>query len=190
MDEVRRSYGRIGTWLREYGGDRGQGVSVDGRAVEGVVGSPLPAELLAFWALDLDGGYWLPPAGGFALETAEGLLETREIWLQVAGQEPDEPGRFVPELLPIAMSGGGDGLVVDLRPGDSYGAVFLWDHEEWGLGIPLWAGVAEMLADVADALESEGPALMWHAENGGTELPCIAVQGEVEWLSVREGPGP
>ncbi|MEW2359158.1 SMI1/KNR4 family protein [Spirillospora sp. NPDC029432] len=186
--DVRGAYGRIDAWLREYGGARGRRGPVDAAAVEAVVDRPLPADLLALWELEVDDGYWLPPDGGFVLMAAAELLETREIWLRVAKDEPDEPERFVPELLPIASSGGGDGLVVDLREGAAYGTVHLWDHEVWGLRVPLWGGVAEMLEDVAEALESGGPVLLGHAENGGTEGPCIAVSDGFAWVPVREGP--
>jgi hypothetical protein len=81
-------------------------------------------------------------------------------------------------------SPGGDGLIVDLRLGDSYGAVFLWDHETWVLGVPLWGSVASMLQDIAVALESGTPALLRHAALGGTEEACVAVvedTGDLIW---------
>jgi cell wall assembly regulator SMI1 len=79
---------------------------------------------------DVSAGYWIP--GSFAPASLDEALETREIWLLVAEQEgptfdangEPEP-RFLPEFMPIAMSPGGDGLIVDLRPGGSHGAVFL-----------------------------------------------------------------
>ncbi|WP_461027853.1 SMI1/KNR4 family protein [Streptomyces sparsus] len=121
----------------------------------------------------------------------EEALETQETWLLVAEQEgvsfdangEPEP-RFLPSFLPIAMSPGGDGLIVDLRLGDSYGAVFLWDHETWILGVPLWDSVTSMLQDVATALESGTPALLRHADMGGTEMACVALVddgGDLVW---------
>ncbi|MFF4963200.1 hypothetical protein ACFY2Z_40740 [Streptomyces sp. NPDC001222] len=31
--------------------------------------------------------------------------------------------------------------------------LFVWDHEQWGLGEPLWASISAMLQDVAVPLE-------------------------------------
>lgn len=121
----------------------------------------------------------------------EEALETREIWLLGAEQEGSsvvgngEPEtRFLPSFLPIAMSPGGDGLIVDLRPGDSYGAVFLWDHETWVLGVELWSSVTAMLQDVEAAVHSGSPALLRHASLGGTVQPCVAGVddvGDLDW---------
>lgn len=74
--------------------------------------------------------------------------------------------------------------MVDLRPGESHGAVFGWDHEVWGLGVPLWGSVALMLEDIAFALESRTPALLRHAALGGVEAACVVVvdeSGELLW---------
>ncbi len=144
------------------------------------MGTELPADLVALWRLEgADAGYWLPPEGAGALEGPDEALDTRAILLQVAEEEdpgdPMWPDRFIPELLPIAMNGGGDSLVVDLRPGEHRGAVFFWDHEKWGLEEPLWPSVSAMLADVADALETGGPVLAWHAARGGRQRRCAPI---------------
>ncbi|MFJ1757015.1 SMI1/KNR4 family protein [Kitasatospora sp. NPDC088134] len=124
-------------------------------AFEAELGLPLPADLRAWWLLpDVVMDHWLPQA--FAPVPWEEALETREIWLLVAEQEDEALGedgpaedRYLPEFLPIALDPGGDGLVVDLRPGDTHGAVLRWDHESWVLDVPQWASVAAMLRDVA-----------------------------------------
>ncbi|MFB7617509.1 SMI1/KNR4 family protein [Kitasatospora sp. NPDC056181] len=118
--------------------------------------------------------------GPFAPVTLEEALDTREIWLLVADQEEshfdrngaDEP-RFLPEIMPIAMSPGGDDLIVNLRVGEHHGAVFLWDHERWGLGTPLWDSVGSMLEDIGVALESRTPVLHRHTAPGGAEAACV-----------------
>ncbi len=76
--------------------------------------------------------------------------------------------------MPIALSPGGDGLIVDLRPGDTHGAVLLWDHETWTLDIPQWTSVTSMLQDIAQALEAGTPALLSHATLGGSQEPSSA----------------
>lgn len=186
--EVRKSWDRIDAWCRDRlqrapvraAADEGQL-----RAVEADLEVALPTEVHEWWTLDrVSADYWIP--GSFAPVGLEEALETREIWLLVAEQEAasfdangePEP-RFLPSFLPIAMSPGGDGLIVDLRLGDSYGSVFLWDHETWVLGVPLWGSVASMLQDIAAALESGTSALLRHAALGGTEEACVAVVDDV-----------
>ncbi|MGW7055552.1 SMI1/KNR4 family protein [Streptomyces sp. NPDC054887] len=154
------------------------------RAIEAELAVPLPAGVREWWALDGVGAdYWIP--GAFAPVDMDEALETRDIWLLVAEEEgpsfdahgePEE--RFLPAFLPIAMNPGGDGLVVDLRLGETRGAVFLWDHETWVLGVPWWDSLASMLRDIADALEAGTPALLRHAALGGGERPCTAVVDE------------
>ncbi|MFF4144685.1 SMI1/KNR4 family protein [Streptomyces sp. NPDC001698] len=132
-------------------------------AVEALLEASMPADLHEWWSLaDVSADFWIPGDGDeFAPVDLDEAMETWEIWLQVADEEGlptvDENGevepRFQPEYLPFAQSPGGDGLIIDLRSGTSYGAVFVWDHEQWGLGEPLWASISAMLQDVAVTLE-------------------------------------
>jgi len=183
QQEVRRSWERIDAWLRARAQQERRVLPAAGvaavAAVEHSMGTELPADLVALWRLEgRDPGSWLPP-GACALEEPIDALDTWAILVEVAEEEdpsdPMWPNRFVPELLPIAMNSGGDSLVVDLRPGEHRGAVFFWDHEEWGLEEPLWPGVAAMLADVAEAVETGRPALTWHAARGGRFGPCVPI---------------
>jgi cell wall assembly regulator SMI1 len=189
---IERLWERIAAWLRSHGSRsaaRLPGVdAVRIRQIERELGTALPSALVALWRLEgVERGYWLPPASGNALEEPGEALGTRAILLEVADQEdPADPmwaERFVPELMPIAMDGGGNNLVVDLRSGEHHGAVFFWDHEVWGLKVPLWPSVTAMLADTAHALETGTPALLWHVTQGGAESPCVPVvnaQGRFE----------
>ncbi|MFC8721387.1 SMI1/KNR4 family protein [Kitasatospora sp. NPDC057198] len=149
-------------------------------AFEADLGVPLPADLRAWWLLsDVSASHWIP--GEFAPLSLEEAWETREIWLLVAEQEGESfdengrPGGCCPrEFMPIALSPGGDGLIVDLRPGDTCGAVFLWDHESWILDVPRWASVTPMLQDIARALEAGTPVLPSRAAPGGSQTPGTA----------------
>ncbi|MFF7455591.1 SMI1/KNR4 family protein [Kitasatospora sp. NPDC008115] len=158
-------------------------------------GLTLPADLRAWWRLDaVPANPWLP--GGFAPVPLPAALETHAAWLLVAEQEgPPAEGeaRFHPALLPIADNGGGDGLVVDLRPGTGHGHVLLWDHETWRSDPPWWESVTAMLRDTARALESGTPALLGHAARGGPQRPCVAfvdADRQVGWEPDREPAAP
>ncbi|GAA1259912.1 hypothetical protein GCM10009665_57430 [Kitasatospora nipponensis] len=146
-------------------------------AFEADLGLPLPADLRAWWLLpDVTESHWIP--GEFAPVSLDEALETHEIWLLVAEQEGDSfdangqpESRYLREYMPIALSPGGDGLIVDLRPGDTHGAVLLWDHETWILDVPRWISVTSMLQDITQALEVGAPGLPSSAAVGGSREP-------------------
>ncbi|MFF3073237.1 SMI1/KNR4 family protein [Kitasatospora sp. NPDC057936] len=188
---VRESSSRIGTWLRAHVRPAPAVPAADAARLDAAareLGLVLPGDLRAWWELTgVSAGFWLP--GEFAPTGLEEALETREIWLLVAEESAGEGAgesasegaveeTFLPGFMPIALSPGGDGLLVDLRSGEWQGAVFLWDHERQGLGTPLWEGVGSMLADIADALASGTPALTWHEGLGGPENPVVATVDE------------
>lgn len=135
-------------------------------AVESRLGASMPPDLHDWWSLDdMSADFWIHADGDvFAPVDLDDAVEIREIWLQVSDDEGppgvDENGepepRFHPHYLPFTQSPGGDGLIVDLRPGTSYGAVFLWDHEQWGLGEPLWPSITAMLQHTAATLATDG----------------------------------
>ncbi|MEU4116310.1 SMI1/KNR4 family protein [Kitasatospora sp. NPDC028055] len=165
-------------------------------AFEADLGLPLPADLRAWWLLpEVAAGHWIP--GEFAPVPLGEALETHETWLLVAAQEGDSfdgngrpESRYQREFMPIALDPGGDGLIVDLRPGDTRGAVFRWDHETWILDVPQWASVASMLQDVAQALEAGTPVLLGHAALGGSQAPGTATVdavGDLTWEPTTAG---
>ncbi|GAA2752921.1 SMI1/KNR4 family protein [Kitasatospora cinereorecta] len=182
--DVLASWSRVGTWLTAHTRRAPARPAADTAgldAFEADLGLPLPADLRAWWLLpDVTACYWIP--GAFAPVSLDEALETHEIWLQVAEEEDDsfdESGRsesrYQREFMPIALSPGGDGLIVDLRPGDTRGAVLIWDHETWILDVPQWASVTAMLQDIAHALEAGTPVLLSHATLGGSHEPGTAV---------------
>ncbi|MFD3519007.1 SMI1/KNR4 family protein [Streptomyces sp. NPDC058653] len=171
------------------------GVAAVEHRVRDEFGVSLPPDLLALWRLDaVHAGDWLPPEGTCTLVLPEETLALREFMLGLAADEdPDDPqwpDRFTEDLLPIASSPGGDSLVVRLRPDEYHGNVHFWDHEVWGLGVPLWPSVAAMLDDAASALLTGGPALGWHVANGGDQplvVPLLNARNQLEdW---GQGPG-
>ncbi|MFI7017986.1 SMI1/KNR4 family protein [Streptomyces sp. NPDC050164] len=181
-DAVRDSWGGIAAWLREHtqrGPSRAAADTERLLAAEAELGLAMPVDLRAWWRLDdVDAAFWIPVE--FAPLDLDEAMEARNVLVLVARDEAAHPGpladaaEYLPGLLPIAGSPGGDHLLVDLRPGPAHGAVLLWNHEEWGLEVPLWDSVTEMLADTARALTAGSPALTRHAARGGTERPCVA----------------
>ncbi|MEU4303406.1 SMI1/KNR4 family protein [Kitasatospora aureofaciens] len=195
--DVLTSWSRVGTWLTAHtrqGPPRPTPDAARLDAFEADLGLPLPADLRAWWLLpDVSADYWIPE--GFAPVSLDEALETHEIWLLVAEQEGgsfNENGqpeaRHLREFMPIALSPGGDGLVVDMRPGDTHGAVLLWDHETWTLDVPQWASVTSMLQDIAHALGTGTPALLSHAALGGSQEPSIATVDSALNLPWRNPP--
>lgn len=65
-------------------------------------------------------------------------------------------------FLPIGDAGTDCHLFVDLREGEHHGCVGGFDNESDGSSIPEWFSITEMLADVADALTLNQPALQDH----------------------------
>ncbi|MBB4966074.1 SMI1/KNR4 family protein [Saccharothrix violaceirubra] len=61
-------------------------------------------------------------------------------------------GVFLKSFVPIASSGTGDWLFVDLRPGAWHGCVQRWRRDDGCQVGPLWRGVGDMLADVVQGL--------------------------------------
>ncbi|MEU3558638.1 SMI1/KNR4 family protein [Kitasatospora sp. NPDC006786] len=201
--DVPTSWSRIGTWLTAHTRRDSARPAPDASrldAFEKDLGLPLPADLRAWWLLpDVTASHWIP--GEFAPVPLDEALETHDIWLLVAEQEGDSfdengqpEARYQREFMPIALSPGGDGLIVDLRPGDTHGAVLLWDHETWDLDVPRWASVTSMLQDIANALETGTPALLDHADLAGSAQPCTAtIDGALDltwqpaWSGDRRG---
>jgi cell wall assembly regulator SMI1 len=180
---VRESWGRTAEWLRAHVPAGPVRATADAERVGAVVSAPgvaPPADVLAWWRLDdMAATAWIPL--GFAPLGLDEAIEIRDILVLVARDEAAHSGaranaaEYLPRFLPIAEDAGGDHLLVDLRSGQpTYGAVFLWDHEAPGSGVPLWNSVSELLADTAEALTTGTPALSGHAQRGGVERPCVA----------------
>jgi cell wall assembly regulator SMI1 len=82
--------------------------------------------------------------------------------------------QFLPTFIPIAFDGGGGFLILDLRSGPLHGCVMAFDAE-MGTRDPLWGGIAEMLDDVADAVEYGTPT-------AGGHLAVTRDDGTVDWI--------
>ncbi|WP_432825364.1 SMI1/KNR4 family protein [Dactylosporangium sp. CA-092794] len=205
-DPVGHTWQRITRWLHGHAPAtaaliRGPAGAAAVDAVERDVGTPLPADLRAWWACT-DG---FPPGTVEALIPAlhtplttaavPAELRSRLAISSTAAQPHDaEAGRFShgyqPAFVPISTDNCGQVLFVDLRPGPWHGCVSEWDHEQGFLDAPRWRSVAVMLADIAGALESGGPALADYTDRrralGFTHdtrvWAAVDNAGELEWL--------
>lgn len=153
--------------------------SVDLDAVEAAIGAALPVELRTWYRLN-NGmsqrgsfGRLLPP--GYNPIACDRIVKSWRLWkfvdasraldasvreAEAAGPAGGDTTRFLPVFVPFAENGVGQNLVVDLRDGPARGCVARLNPGNGGLaGGPLWPGVGAMLTDVAQSLESGGPAL-------------------------------
>ncbi|NUT93940.1 MAG: SMI1/KNR4 family protein [Saccharothrix sp.] len=164
----------------------------------------LPDELIAWWRLG-DGvgrpdgaGYFLPPR--FAPMPVREALGVRRLMaglvspdayrIAAADEAGSRSGAFLDTFVPIAADGGGDHLVVDLRPGAWHGCIQEWRNDDGCQTGPLWSGVAEMLAEVADDFHHHTGVLAAHAERARAQgfrkspYTAHANDGTVVWLRV------
>jgi cell wall assembly regulator SMI1 len=183
---VDESWDRILDWLTQHAPatmDRiaPPATAADIAAAQEAVGVDLPTDLVAWWQrANGSASSWshqrfnlLPIYRPCRIEHA---LNSRQVWWQVwhdqmiergwlaeedftrAQSNPagTEAGMWLSGFLPIASSGGGADLFVDLRSGPMYGCVREFDRVSTD-GKPRWANVTTMLADIADALENHSP---------------------------------
>jgi cell wall assembly regulator SMI1 len=161
------------------------------------MGGHLPTDLVAWWRLAngsasswSDQGFDLLPI--YRPCRIDHALSSRDVWLHVWHDQAIEQGWLTEEILtqaeakpagtqagtwlagflPIATSGAGADLFVDLRSGPMHGCVRVFDRVSTD-GEPRWAGVAAMLADIADALENHDPIDDYHA--------CLDHEGILYW---------
>ncbi|MFC7328324.1 SMI1/KNR4 family protein [Marinactinospora rubrisoli] len=158
-------------------------------AAERRLGFPLPPESRLWWTLERPGDVGLvPPFHDFIdLDTA---LDIREMALDVRGPGtsptgdpqaggtplPDDraagtpPYDYSPRFLPIACDGAGDHVYVDLRDGERHGCVMYWAHDDANDEPAEWLGLAHMLDDIAEALETGRPAGLWSYRDRGEDV--------------------
>ena len=134
----------------------------------------LPPDLAEWWRLagtDAAGFERLIPFEHTPLTLAAALEARRhrlDLHLRrgesiVDGEAGDPSRGFQSAFVPIAADGDGRYLFVDLRGGPLHGCVGEWDDTGGFVDVISWPSVAEMLGDIADALEHGVPALTFHA---------------------------
>jgi cell wall assembly regulator SMI1 len=176
---VDESWTRIVTWLDDSGlsasgTDKPDHDEPDLAGVERVLGWPLPPDLAEWWLVaggDASGYERLIPIEHTPLPIPA-ALDARSRRLDQAlrrgesivdGEAGDPSLGFHSAFVPIAADGHGRYLFVDLRGGPLHGCVGEWDDAGGFVDVVSWPSVAEMLGDIADALEHGVPALTFHA---------------------------
>ncbi|MFD1371060.1 SMI1/KNR4 family protein [Actinoplanes sichuanensis] len=183
LRSVGASWAMILAWFTQHApneltGFRSPSAQQDLRAVEETMGMPLPADQVEWWQLT-DGTdearfVRLIPLAYRPLSARDAVLFHRSM-VSFAPEEPESSlhaaapagspseGVWLPQWLPIARDIGGGFLFLDLRRGPLFGCVGRHRKDEWRYEEPVWSSVAEMLADVADALTENTEIDWWHA---------------------------
>jgi hypothetical protein len=157
-------------------------------ALRTVVGRRLPSDLIAW--LTLNNGFgWQADFGRlipflYVPMGTDRMVRDREMLREVtssvfpnrdvaAEQEPAGTRSFewLDAFLPIGDAGTDCTLFVDLREGDRHGCVGTFDYQSSGFSTPEWFSITEMLADVADALTLNQPALQDHGRRTHAATP-------------------
>jgi cell wall assembly regulator SMI1 len=147
------------------------------------MGRRLPSDLLAWLGLN-NGFKHRGPFGNLlpSLHTplpVEKMLPRREMLRSISARcarpgEQEPAGTYSQQwldgFLPISDTGTDVDLIVDLRDGELNGCVGEFSSDR-GFGSPYWMSIGEMLADVADALTLDRPALVGYARRQQAASP-------------------
>lgn len=103
---------------------------------------------------------------------------------------PEFSHPFQEAFPPIAEDHCGGLLFVDLRPGPPHGGVTEWDHEQGALDPWMWASVADVLAEVAQALHCGTRAGLEFAArrraahfDGDASVLAQVCDGRLQWVA-------
>ena len=206
--DVDQSWAVITAWLGEHcpqslSSFQGPATEEEIRAVEATVGRPIPADQRAWWRLSNGTGrmsnhlvsviplVYSPASTGFVLARHEGLVGLNRHnpdaapvpqWnAEPAGSPFVGIGVWLPPWVPIAHSGGGDYLFVDLRPGPLYGCVGERHKVQDGFDGPIWPSVTAMLSDVAHGMAHGSEVCGQQATADDGYLHWVDPPGENPW---------
>lgn len=170
VSPIEESWRRIDSWLathapRTFSSLRPPASQEAISAAATELGVEFPADLVAYLRHH-DGvspgerGFVSPEEGGFSFPgfepyTLAQILSSgrshQESWAEHEG-DPYLEGFWHHDFVPFARNYSADGLVVDCRRGESFGAVG-HQHEAGGVSFGEWGNLAAFLEQVADALE-------------------------------------
>ncbi|MBL3668362.1 SMI1/KNR4 family protein [Streptomyces sp. M2CJ-2] len=175
MSSLIRAWGRIETWLREHQCTSALSALHPPASEEAVrslrdaIPYPLHPHLVQW--LGIHGGAPMYDApvwpGGYVPYDVEGLKggpEHMEDMLEEFHEQRDEdPEHWIldpwadPLWLPVAGTNTGESLLIDHRPGDTYGNVIEVDYEDNEVTAVRWKSLGEMIRLMAESLESGSP---------------------------------
>jgi cell wall assembly regulator SMI1 len=178
VESVGESWGRIAGWLGDHLPAAVDCIELPAPEsaishLAATVGRELPPDLVAW--LRMSNGMVIRKAFGSLLPTlyvpfsCEGMLRKHAELTSILGSGEDGAPAgtasvpWLDTFLPIGDSWSDPVLVVDLRPGEQYGCVGVFDLEAEGFEEPRWSSTAYMLSDVAEALVSGRPVLQDYA---------------------------
>ncbi|MBO0513036.1 SMI1/KNR4 family protein [Streptomyces beijiangensis] len=111
-----------------------------------------------------DASIWPDRYVPYDVEALKGGPEHMEMMLEEFNEQRDEdPEQWIldpwadPLWLPIAGTNTGESLLIDHRPGDTYGNIIEVDYEGNEVTAVRWKNLGEMIRLMAEALESGSP---------------------------------
>lgn len=195
---VRQSWERITNWLRTNASATSHYISPPASDIDTAATGfaiALPDDLKTWWNLTngTSSAELIPPF--FAALSIQDSQVARARLLNNDAQDElgaagDSSGTFLQEFIPIAADGSGDFLFVDLRPGEATGCVRRWSGDEGSLTPTYWPSLRDLLADIANSLETGQPALQWHAVEAEARYFTVATYqpevraGTLAWAAV------
>ncbi|MGW7687174.1 SMI1/KNR4 family protein [Kribbella sp. NPDC054772] len=201
------SWGQIIGWLQEQLPEALDGLQppASGREISGLrdaMGRRLPSDLIA-WLL-LNNGFGRRASFGnlipvlYVPMSIEEMLRDRamlrQVWTSIVPERPyaaeQAPAgtrsfEWIDAFLPIGDAGTDCHLFVDLREGDHFGCVGNYDAQCGGFEEPEWFSITDMLADVADALTLDQPALANYGRRVAARMPPSPPRGWSPYLDDR-----
>lgn len=174
MNDLIRAWERVETWLRAH--ERAGALAAlrppaseeAVRSLQDAVPYPLHPHLLAWLAIHggapmYDAPVWPGGHVPYDVEALKGgpayMAEMLEEFHDQFGEDPAHWAMYPwadPLWLPVAGTHTGESLVVDHRPGDTYGNVIEIDYESNEVTAVRWKSLGEMIVLMADSLET-GP---------------------------------
>ncbi|MFE2543489.1 SMI1/KNR4 family protein [Actinacidiphila glaucinigra] len=155
-NEFSTAWCRVEDWLREH-------APADFAALRRPVSDRELADVTDSFALHHQLMALLSAHNGSEETSDTGYLLPRHTLLSAAQMARHRPVSAAPEArwwVPLAITGTGEYLVVDHRPGPGYGAVLQVDHEVGVAGRKAWPSLLALVTELSGVLESGTPLKM------------------------------
>ncbi|MDQ1010044.1 cell wall assembly regulator SMI1 [Streptomyces sp. V4I23] len=175
MDDLIRAWERIETWLGEHQctsalSELHPPASEEAiQSLRDAIPYPLHPHLVQWLGIHdgaplYDAPIWPGGYVPYGIDGLEGGPEYMEEMLEEFNEQRDEdPAHWIldpwadPLWLPIAGTNTGESLLIDHRPGDTYGNIIEIDYEGNEVTAVRWKNLGEMIGLMAESLESGSP---------------------------------